>query len=215
MAGRGLYAALGVGPGAEAGELRGAYLRACRETHPDRAAGAGGGGEAFLEVQAAWEVLRDPERRGEYDRAVARAEVRRRAVEDRCTFYDEVELEDLETHTGGAPGGGGGGGGGGGQGSDLCVPLPLRGAVQPHCRRCLRARRGGRRAVRLVLPVSPRAPGRPRRRGVHEMLTLPSSSLSILSIKALGACTYPGPVQLRSTSTSSLAGLPAVPTGAA
>ena len=106
MAGRGLYAALGVGPGAEAGELRGAYLRACRETHPDRAAGAGGGGEAFLEVQAAWEVLRDPERRGEYDRAVARAEVRRRAVEDRCTFYDEVELEDLETHTGGAPGAG-------------------------------------------------------------------------------------------------------------
>ena len=110
-AGRGLYEALGVGAGAEAGELRGAYLRACRETHPDRAAGAGGGGEAFLEVQAAWEVLRDPGRRGEYDQAVARAEVRRRAVEDRCTFYDEVELEDLETHTGGAPGAGAGAGG--------------------------------------------------------------------------------------------------------
>ena len=103
-----MYEALGVGPGAEGGELRGAYLRACRETHPDRAVGVGGGGEAFLEVQAAWEVLRDPERRGEYDRAVARAEVRRRAVEDRCTFYDEVELEDLETRTEAVPGAGAG-----------------------------------------------------------------------------------------------------------
>ena len=124
MAGQGLYAALGVGPGAEAGELRGAYLRACRETHPDRAAGAGGGGEAFLEVQAAWEVLRDPERRGEYDRAVARAEVRRRAVEDRCTFYDEVELEDLETHTGGAPGAGAGAGAGAGR--EVTYVFPCR-----------------------------------------------------------------------------------------
>lgn len=130
MAGRGLYEALGVGEDAEAGELRGAYLRACKHTHPDRAGGAGGapGGGAFLEVQAAWEVLRDPARREEYDRSVARAEVRRRAVEERCTFYDEVDLEDLETVVEGAASAGAGTGTGAGAGAG--GGGPVKGAAQ-------------------------------------------------------------------------------------
>lgn len=58
------YALLGVPPGATADEIRRAYLRASRETHPDH----GGDPEAFRAVKAAYDVLSDPEKRAALDR---------------------------------------------------------------------------------------------------------------------------------------------------
>jgi len=60
------YAVLGVEPDAPAETIRAAYRRAARRTHPD----TGGSAEQFAAVQAAWEVLSDPERRAEYEAAI-------------------------------------------------------------------------------------------------------------------------------------------------
>lgn len=59
-----LYAVLGVDSSVKADALRPAYLRACRDTHPDK---QGGSEEAFERVQKAWSVLSDPEERAAYD----------------------------------------------------------------------------------------------------------------------------------------------------
>jgi hypothetical protein len=63
-----LYEVLGVDRSASADDVRSAYRQRARETHPD----AGGDVGAFQTVQAAWEVLGDPERRRAYDRTGAR-----------------------------------------------------------------------------------------------------------------------------------------------
>jgi hypothetical protein len=61
------YRTLGVDAGAEAVVIRSAYLALIRRYHPDR-----GGEDAdparAQAITAAWEVLRDPERRAAYDR---------------------------------------------------------------------------------------------------------------------------------------------------
>jgi hypothetical protein len=64
------YDLLGVAPTASPTEIRQAYLRRARELHPDRdPAGASdrGRARAMQDVNAAWWVLRDPERRRRYD----------------------------------------------------------------------------------------------------------------------------------------------------
>ena len=67
------YIILGVSSDATLRQIRSAYRREARKSHPDH---AGGGSEPFLAVQEAYDVLRDPERRRAYDRELAR---RRRA----------------------------------------------------------------------------------------------------------------------------------------
>lgn len=57
------YVLLGVGPEASPAELRAAYRRRAAACHPDR----GGDPERFLEVQAAFRVLADPELRRRHD----------------------------------------------------------------------------------------------------------------------------------------------------
>lgn len=57
------YEILGVDPGADIAAINAAYRRAARDHHPDR----GGKAETFAELQAAVELLRDPERRARYD----------------------------------------------------------------------------------------------------------------------------------------------------
>lgn len=57
------YDLLGVRPGVGLEDLRRAYLRAARRTHPD----GGGTDAAFREVQVAWATLSDPRRRAAYD----------------------------------------------------------------------------------------------------------------------------------------------------
>lgn len=58
------YEVLGITPAASVDEMRRAYRRRLRETHPD----TGGSPARFHAVQAAWEVLGDPASRSAYDR---------------------------------------------------------------------------------------------------------------------------------------------------
>lgn len=57
------YAALGVSKDASAADIIRAYRRAARAAHPDR----GGSHERMQEINAAKDVLTDPERRARYD----------------------------------------------------------------------------------------------------------------------------------------------------
>lgn len=62
------YDILGVGRNASADEVKRAYRRRAKELHPDRNPGNKTAEQKFKEVQAAYEVLGDPQRRSQYDR---------------------------------------------------------------------------------------------------------------------------------------------------
>ncbi|HVY84241.1 MAG TPA: molecular chaperone DnaJ [Caulobacterales bacterium] len=63
--GRDYYEILGVERGADADALKSAYRKKAKELHPDC---AGGCEESFKELNEAYAVLADPERRAQYDR---------------------------------------------------------------------------------------------------------------------------------------------------
>lgn len=60
-----LYDCLGVEPSASTEDINAAYRKAAKAHHPD----AGGDPDAFARVSHAVAILRDPERRAEYDRS--------------------------------------------------------------------------------------------------------------------------------------------------
>jgi molecular chaperone DnaJ len=63
-----LYDTLGVKKGASADEIKKAYRKLAAQYHPDRNPGDGAAEEKFKEVQNAYDVLSDAEKRKQYDR---------------------------------------------------------------------------------------------------------------------------------------------------
>jgi molecular chaperone DnaJ len=62
-----LYDTLGVKKGASADEIKKAYRKLAAQYHPDRNPGDSASEEKFKEVQNAYDVLSDPEKRKQYD----------------------------------------------------------------------------------------------------------------------------------------------------
>lgn len=82
------YDTLGVAPGASASELRKAYLRRARALHPDRQQGrspadARRAEEAMRQVNVAWNVLSDKQKRSDYDGQLNAKSQPRRATQQR------------------------------------------------------------------------------------------------------------------------------------
>ena len=73
--GRNYYVILGVASNASVEEIKSAFRRRARELHPDTSGLESG---PFLEVQEAYGVLRDPERRRRYDALFKPSPVQRR-----------------------------------------------------------------------------------------------------------------------------------------
>jgi curved DNA-binding protein CbpA len=67
-----LYDLLGVRPNANDATIRAAFRKAVKACHPDANAGDRTAEQRFMEITAAHAILRDPERRADYDRALER-----------------------------------------------------------------------------------------------------------------------------------------------
>ena len=81
------YAVLGVGSDADQELIRSAYLALAKQYHPDSATAASPkNDEKFHSVSEAYENLRDPDRRREYDMRQARREQQRREERARAGY---------------------------------------------------------------------------------------------------------------------------------
>src|SRR4051812_41224796 len=61
------YDALGVNRSASEGEIKSAYRKLARQYHPDRNPGDKAAAERFKEIQRAYDVLGDKQKREQYD----------------------------------------------------------------------------------------------------------------------------------------------------
>jgi len=83
------YTILGVTRSTSPEGIRAAFLRLAKERHPDRAGDSST--PAFRELQQAYDVLSDPERRRRYDREFDRKPLARHGHADPLTRYRDVE----------------------------------------------------------------------------------------------------------------------------
>ncbi|MEU5263298.1 J domain-containing protein [Amycolatopsis sp. NPDC021455] len=89
------YAVLGVAATATDRELAAAFRRRVREVHPDA---PGGDGDRFAAVVAAYELLRDPRRRAEFDRRTRGVPVPVRRHSARKTDVPDVRAGPVRHH---------------------------------------------------------------------------------------------------------------------
>jgi molecular chaperone DnaJ len=68
MSGRDYYETLGLDRGADAATIKGAYRKLAMKFHPDQNPGNAAAEERFKEINEAYAVLSDPEKRAAYDR---------------------------------------------------------------------------------------------------------------------------------------------------
>ncbi len=92
-AAKNLYDALGVAKDASQDEIKKAYRKLVRQYHPDKNPGDKEAEERFKEVQGAYDVLSDPEKRKQYD-AFGSADGRRRRVPGRRRRHFNFDFGD-------------------------------------------------------------------------------------------------------------------------
>jgi molecular chaperone DnaJ len=100
-----LYDVLGVKKNASADEIKKAYRKLARENHPDRNPGDTAAEERFKEIQAAYDVLSEPDKRKQYD-AFGSADGRGPGGGPNVNFGGNFDFGDLGDFLGGIFGGG-------------------------------------------------------------------------------------------------------------
>jgi molecular chaperone DnaJ len=144
------YEVLGVPKTASADEIKKAYRKLARENHPDRNPGDGAAEERFKEVQDAYDVLSDPQRREQYDRFGAAGPGAFAGDGFQDVRFENVDVGDLSDLFGGL------GGFFGGRGARQGRPRAQRGAdLETRVRVSFDDALGG---VEIRVPVETEAP---------------------------------------------------------